>query len=259
VKADAGVALSTGPAAAACDVERHRYEVANLKILDVAASLDRLAGDLVSKHHASRPCRAAPDHVLVGATDIRRYDLEDDAVIDRLSCRIAEGRKVDLLNFDAAGFEVNHPPIGDTVISSGSHSGLRFDALGFSGWPVLAPTLRGVWPRVRTDDAVSAYELPMKMPATARRPRITPSLYHDDALTDALAEARADAWARVGLTLGTGQRQLNNFSLLEIGAKTSAITATEPKQFRSGWIHFNFAPGFAQRNSVYRQRCESKH
>ena len=111
--------------AAACDVERHRYEVANLKILDVAASLDRLAGDLVSKHHASRPCRAAPDHVLVGATDIRRYDLEDDAVIDRLSCRIAEGRKVDLLNFDAAGFEVNHPPLGDTVISCGSHSGLR--------------------------------------------------------------------------------------------------------------------------------------
>jgi len=42
-------------------------------------------------------------NALVGATDIRRYDLEDDAVIDRLSCRIAEGRKVDLLNFDAAG------------------------------------------------------------------------------------------------------------------------------------------------------------
>jgi len=95
----------------------------------------------------------------------------------------------------------------------------------------------------------------MMMPATARRPRITPSLYHDDALTDALAEARADAWAYAG----HWQRQLNNFPLLEIGAKTSAITATEPKQFRSGWIHFNFAPGFAQRNSVYRQRCESKH
>jgi len=41
--------------------------------------------------------------VLVGATDVRRHDLEDDAVIDGLSCRIAEGRKVDLLNFDAAG------------------------------------------------------------------------------------------------------------------------------------------------------------
>jgi len=38
----------------------------------------------------------------------------------------------------------------------------------------------------------------MMMPATARRPRITPSLYHDDALTDALAEARADAWAYAG-------------------------------------------------------------
>jgi hypothetical protein len=35
VKADAGVAFTTGPAAAACDVERDRYEVANLEILDV--------------------------------------------------------------------------------------------------------------------------------------------------------------------------------------------------------------------------------
>jgi len=43
---------------------------------------------------------------------------------------------------------------------------------------------------VRTDDAVSAYDLPMKMPATARRRRIAASLYHDDALTDGLADAR---------------------------------------------------------------------
>jgi hypothetical protein len=30
----------------------------------------------------------------------------------------------------------------------------------------------------------------MKMPATARRRRIAASLYHDDALTDGLADAR---------------------------------------------------------------------
>jgi hypothetical protein len=84
----------------------------------------------------------------------------------------------------------------------------------------------------------------MKMPATARRPRITPSLYHDDALTDALAEARADAWARVGLTLGTGQRQLNNFRLLEIGAKTGAITATEPKHIAKRMDTFQFRARF---------------
>jgi hypothetical protein len=50
--------------------------------------------------------------VLVGAADIRRYDLEDDAVVYRLSCRIAEGRKVNALNFDAAGLEVNYATIG---------------------------------------------------------------------------------------------------------------------------------------------------
>jgi hypothetical protein len=49
--------------------------------------------------------------VLVGAADIRRYDFENDAVIDRLSCRIAEGWKVDVLNFDATGFEINHAAI----------------------------------------------------------------------------------------------------------------------------------------------------
>jgi hypothetical protein len=72
----------------------------------------RPAPRLVSEHHAGRRCRAAADHMLVGAADIRRYDLENDAVIDHLSCRIAEGGKVNLLNFDTAGFEVDHATIG---------------------------------------------------------------------------------------------------------------------------------------------------
>ena len=65
---------------------------------------------------------------------------------------------------------------------------------------------------MRTDDAVSAYDLPMKMPATARRRRIAASLHHDDALIDGLADARVDVWARLGLSLKP--RQLNNFGLL---------------------------------------------
>jgi hypothetical protein len=66
----------------------------------------------VAEHHAGRRGRAAADHVLVGTADIRGYDLENDAVVDRLSGRIAKARKVDLLNFDAAGFEVHHATIG---------------------------------------------------------------------------------------------------------------------------------------------------
>jgi hypothetical protein len=50
--------------------------------------------------------------VLVGAADIRGDDLENDAMIDRLSRRIAEGWKVDLLNFDAARFKVDNAAIG---------------------------------------------------------------------------------------------------------------------------------------------------
>src|SRR5882757_6189451 len=137
VEADAGVAFPTGPATAACDVERNRYEVADLKILDVTAFLDHFAGDLVSEHHAGRRRRAAADHVLVGTADLRRYDLENDAVIDRLSCWIAEGRKVDFLNFDAAGFEVNHATIGSHW---NSFAAALFSGSGKLGVRPIAPT-----------------------------------------------------------------------------------------------------------------------
>jgi hypothetical protein len=82
--------------------------------------------------------------------------------------------------------------------------------------------------------------------------------YQDDALTDAPAEAGADVWARLGLAAKHWQRQLNNFRLLEIGAKTGAITATEPKLIPGGCLHFNSRPVFRKRNSVNRRHCESK-
>jgi hypothetical protein len=116
VKADAGVALSTGPATATCNVEGDRYEVADFEILDVTPFLDYFAGDLVSEHRAGRRRRAPPHHVLVGAADIGRDELENDAVVNRLSRWIAEGRKVDLLNFDAAWFEVDN-----AAVEVGSH------------------------------------------------------------------------------------------------------------------------------------------
>ena len=99
VKADAGIALAAGPTAAARHVERDRHEIADREILDVTAFLDHLAGDLVSEHHAGRRRRAAADHVLVGAADVGRNDLENDAVIDRpflLDCGRLESRSSEL-------------------------------------------------------------------------------------------------------------------------------------------------------------------
>jgi hypothetical protein len=65
----------------------------------------------MSENHAGWRRRAAPNHVLVGTADIRGYDFEDDTMIDRISRWVTEARKVDVLDFDAAGFEVNYAAI----------------------------------------------------------------------------------------------------------------------------------------------------
>ena len=112
------------------------HEITDLEILDVTALLDHFAGNLVAEHHAGRRRRATADHVLVGTADIRGYDLENDAVVDRLSGRIAKARKIDLLNFDAAGFEVNHATIGirrHMQSPLGSHAGLGCEWRSFCG------------------------------------------------------------------------------------------------------------------------------
>jgi hypothetical protein len=65
-----------------------------------------------------------------------------------------------------------------------------------------------------------AYKLPMKIPATARwRLRITASPCHDEALADAIAEARVGCLGKTRIALKRWQRQLNNFRLPEIQAK----------------------------------------
>jgi hypothetical protein len=54
METDAGIALTTGSATAASDIERNRDEIADLEVLDIAALLDHLAGDLVAQHHTGR-------------------------------------------------------------------------------------------------------------------------------------------------------------------------------------------------------------
>jgi hypothetical protein len=120
VQADAGLPLLAVATASAGDVERHRDEIADLDELDVAPGLDHLAGDLVTQDQPLRGGRAPADHVLVGAADVGRDDLQDHPVLGLAPDVVGmhpgpvlqlELRKVDRLDLDLAG-----PEIGDTSV-----------------------------------------------------------------------------------------------------------------------------------------------
>jgi hypothetical protein len=62
-----------------------------------------------------------------------------------------------------------------------------------------------VRPRIFSLARVSAYELPMKMPATARRRlQITPNPYHNDTLMDALGPRMCGQGSGLRDALGSG-------------------------------------------------------
>src|SRR5690606_3542631 len=81
VEAHPRVPLLTVPAPAARDVERHRYQVADLDVLHVPPDVDHLPGDLVPENQAGRGRRAAADHVLVGPADVGRDCLDNGTVV----------------------------------------------------------------------------------------------------------------------------------------------------------------------------------
>jgi hypothetical protein len=120
VEADAGPALLAVLAAAAGDVEGDGDEVALLDELDVAADLDHLARDLVPEDKPCRGGRPTANHVLVAPADVRRDDLDDDAVlclaadigrIDSRSILEHELRKVDGLNFDLPRLDIRNSSV----------------------------------------------------------------------------------------------------------------------------------------------------
>src|SRR5688572_4478892 len=122
VQAHARVAGLAHAAAAAGDVERHGAEIALLDELHPWSGLDHLAGDLVAQDQALGGRRAAADHVLVGAADVRRDDPEDRAVrelaadirgVDAGAVLQLQGREVDVLDLDVA-----RPHIGNTPVLS---------------------------------------------------------------------------------------------------------------------------------------------
>jgi len=71
----------------------------------------------MAENHAGGRGRAAANHVLIGAADVGGNDLQNDTVIDLLSGRIFEFRKVDRLNFDMIWSEKDDSAIGRHEIS----------------------------------------------------------------------------------------------------------------------------------------------
>lgn len=110
--------LFAGAAAAAGDVERDRYQVADLHALDVAALLDDFTGDFVAQDQADLGSSAATDHVLVRTADVGGDHLQDDAVFDFLAARVLHFRVVDLLYFDLASAEIHHSTIARHALTS---------------------------------------------------------------------------------------------------------------------------------------------
>ena len=75
------MALLAVRASSTGDVERYRTQGADSDELDVPADLDHLTKDLMAKDQAGRRSGSAADHVLVRTADVRRHNLDDDAVL----------------------------------------------------------------------------------------------------------------------------------------------------------------------------------
>ena len=122
VQANARVAGLAHAATAARDVEGHRAEIALLDELDARAALDHLARDLVSEDQPLGRSGPTPHHVLVGAADVRRNDLEDRPVrqlatdirgVDPGPVLELEAGEVDVVDLDLAG-----PHVRDSSVVS---------------------------------------------------------------------------------------------------------------------------------------------
>src|SRR5918993_5015469 len=76
VEADPGLSLLAVTTPSAGDVEGYRAEVADVYELYVVALLDDLARDLVPQRLPDRGRRPSADHMLIGAADVGRENLE---------------------------------------------------------------------------------------------------------------------------------------------------------------------------------------
>ncbi len=113
--------LLAGTAAPASHVERHRDQVADFQVLDVAALLDHFTGDLVSQDQAGLGGGTAAHHVLVGAADVGGDHAQDDAMLDLPAARVLHFGIVDFLYFDLAVAEIH-----DTTITRHAFTSLLF-------------------------------------------------------------------------------------------------------------------------------------
>src|SRR5471032_2003653 len=120
-QAHAGVLFLARAAAAACDVERYRDQVADFQVFDVAALLDHFAGDFVPQDQAGLGGGAAAHHVLVGAADVGGDHAQDDAVLNLPATGVLHFGIVDFLYFDLAVAEIH-----DTTITRHAFTSLLF-------------------------------------------------------------------------------------------------------------------------------------
>src|SRR5205814_5601999 len=95
-----------GATPSASHIERHRNQVANVKVLDVFSFFDDLAGYFVTEHQSFWRSGAATNHMLIGAADVGRHHFQNHRVLDLLACGILKLWVVDRLHLDLVWSEV---------------------------------------------------------------------------------------------------------------------------------------------------------
>ncbi len=110
-QAHTGILRFAAPAPPAGNIERDRYDIPDLKLLDVAALLDDLAGDFVPQNQPRLRGRAAAHHMLVRSANVGADHFQNDGMVKLPAIRRCHHRIGNIPDLDLAGPDIHHTSV----------------------------------------------------------------------------------------------------------------------------------------------------